>query len=84
MGSGYRKRGLWVEVMGGLCTSNDEVTRVNAFTASRTGRKYRKKRGNPLEFQHGTSMIIRITKDIFLTMSDASSRLCRGLPKSDI
>jgi hypothetical protein len=40
MGSGYRKRGLWIEVMeGGLCTSHDEVTRVNAFMASRTGKE---------------------------------------------
>ena len=52
--------------------SNDEVTRGNAFMASRTGRKYRKKRGNLLEFQYGASMIIRITKDIFLTISNAS------------
>lgn len=48
--------------------------------ASRT-RKYRKKRGNRLEeFQHGTSMIIRIMKDILVTMSDVSTRLCSGLP----
>src|SRR4051812_9160500 len=52
--------------------------------ASRKGRKYPKKRGNLLEFQRGTTIIMRVMKDILLIMSEFSSRLCSGLPSRQI